>query len=367
MRVCVSPEGGTVHHGAAPPERVYVGTVEGIAVLERDAGDIWRVGRHTLEGQHISALLWEPRHDLLFAGVHGAPHGEGGLYRSADGGASWERLTAGLTCDYIFALATSPRDDGVTLYAGTQPVHLFESADLGSTWREHPSLPTVPGAERWTFPAPPHAAHVKHVACPPDAPGTLYVSVEQGGLYKSSDGGASWRELDGYIRADDRFYKDVHRVEPRPSNPAELFMAGGGGLYYSADAGASWEHLPGTARIAYPDALLFAPDDERTMFLAGGGGAPPDWRQLHRADATVLRSRDGGRSWAPAGGGLLDSLRANIEALSLAAWPGGYALFVATTDGDVFASDDAATTWRQIAAGLAPISKAHHYQSLALA
>jgi photosystem II stability/assembly factor-like uncharacterized protein len=367
MTVCLSPNGSNTYQATAAPCQLLVGTVEGVAVLERSApGAAWAVARHTLEGQHVSALLWEPRHGGLFAGVHGSPHGVGGLYRSRDGGRTWDRLTRGLTCDYLYSLTAAERDGQTVLYAGMQPVHLFESDDYGDTWRELPAIRDMPGHEQWRFPAPPHHAHVKNVAVDPRDPRTLYVSVEQGGLFKSVDGGQSWRELDDYSRPDDRFYKDVHRVVIRPSNTAQVFMAGGGGIYYSGDGGESWEHRPSTSRISYPDALLLAPRDERVMFAAGGGAAPPDWREFHRAESTVLHSRDGGLTWAAAGGGVIDSLRANIEAMCLTAWPGGSALFAGTTDGEVFASEDEATTWTRIASGLAPVSKAHHYQSLAL-
>lgn len=340
MMVCLSPNGSSVYAVETPPRALLVGTVDGIAVLERAAPDApWQVVRHALEGQHISALLWEPRAGALFAGVHGAPHGTGGLYRSRDSGQTWEHLTAGLTCEHIYTLAAAERNGRTVLYAGTQPVHLYASADGGDTWRELAALKDMPGHERWTFPAAPHHAHVKNVAVDRRDPRTLFVCVEQGGLFQSGDGGASWRELDGYVRPGDVFYKDVHRVVVRQGDDA-LFLAGGDGLYCSTDGGESWQPLPGTERIAYPDALVISPHDERLMFIAGGGGAPPTWRQRHRADSTVLRSRDGGRTWAVAGGGVVDGLRANIEALCLAAWPGGSLLFAGTTDGDVFASDD---------------------------
>jgi hypothetical protein len=50
--------------------------------------------------------------------------------------------------------------------------------------------------------------------------------------------------------------------------------------------------------------------------------------------------------------------------MSLARWPDGFALFAATTDGDVFTSETGGDTWAQIASGLAPISKVGHYRNL---
>src|SRR5215211_7806590 len=148
MTVCLSPNGSTVYSVAAPPRELLVGTVNGIAVLERAAPDApWQVVRQALEGQHLSALLWEPHLGALFAGVHGAPHGSGGLYRGRDGGQTWERLTRGLTCDYIYTLAAAERAGQTVLYAGTQPVHLYASEDGGDTWRELSALKEMPGQE----------------------------------------------------------------------------------------------------------------------------------------------------------------------------------------------------------------------------
>jgi photosystem II stability/assembly factor-like uncharacterized protein len=364
MTVCLSPNGSTVYTLDEPPSQVLVGTIRGIAVLEHAALHApWRVARWMLEGLHISALLWEPRTGTLFAGVYGAPHGPGGLYRSRDKGHRWERLTAGLACDYVYTLTAAERHGRTVLYAGMQPVHLYESEDGGDTWRELPSIKDVPGHERWTFPAAPHQAHVKSVMMDRHDPSTLYVCIEQGGLFKSTDSGTTWRELDGYVGPGDVFYKDVHRLVAAGNT---IFLTSGDGLYCSPDGGEHWERLPGTERLAYPDAFVVSPHDEQIMFVAGGGAAPPIWRQVHRADSTVLRSRDGGRTWTVVGGGVVDCLRANIEALALAAWPGGMTLFAGTTDGDVFATDDEGASWTRVASGLGAVSKAHHHLSLAL-
>ena len=50
------------------------------------------------------------------------------------------------------------------------------------------------------------------------------LGIEQGALLKTTDGGASWRELGSFSKADDEVYKDVHRLLLRPSNPDELFL-----------------------------------------------------------------------------------------------------------------------------------------------
>src|SRR3982074_1452310 len=78
-----------------------------------------------------------------------------------------------------------------------------------------------------------------------------------------------------------------------------------------------------------------------------GGGAktePGEWRRTHVAESGVVRSRDGGHDWTLCRG--LDiAPSANIEAMTVAAYPGGYTLFVGDTEGMVYASDDGGDNW----------------------
>jgi photosystem II stability/assembly factor-like uncharacterized protein len=360
MTVCLSPNGSTAYEGTVPADEVLIGTVDGIARLRPDDRDgSWQVVDRHLQGLHISSILFEPVQGALFAGVHGE-----GLYFSADGGESWEPRMAGLTAKHVYSLA-STQAGSVVLYAGTEPAHLFQSLDYGLNWTELPALRQVPDTDRWTFPAPPHSGHVKTMAFDPRDPRVLFVGIEQGALLKSSDAGRTWRELSGYSKPDDHAYKDVHRVVVRPANPDDVYMTSGIGFYASHDAGETWEHITDRgSRIGYPDQFLISPLDDRMLFMAGSATSPGSWRTSHQADSTVLRSVDGGRGWEPAGQGLPDSMRGNIEAMSLSSYPGGFTLFAATTGGDLFASEDQAQSWRRIAAGLAPISKVGHYRAL---
>lgn len=99
------------------------------------------------------------------------------------------------------------------------------------------------------------------------------------------------------------------------------------------------------------------------MFMAGASLAPQHWREKRRADSKVARSRDGGCSWEILEG-FPRSLRGNAEAMSMAVWSNKFALFVGTTDGEVFLSENEGENWSQIANGLAPISKGGHYRQL---
>ncbi len=356
MTVCLSPNGSTVFKLRGPATDVLAGTIDGIVRLQ-SSGDSWRVADKHIAGQHISSLLVEPTRGGLFAGIHGE-----GLYFSADQGHTWQPRITDLGVKHVYSLGCTQRDGKIVIYAGTEPSHLFESTDYGESWQELATLRQVPEMEKWMFPAPPHTGHVKCIAVDPRDTRTVYAGIEQGALLKTTDGGKTWREQAGYSRPDDEVFKDVHRVLLRPSNPDEIYMSGGMGLYYSPDAGETWEHLTDRKfRIGYPDQLLFSPNDDRVLFMSGASDNPGTWRQSHQADATVVRSRDSGRSWEPAGGGLPEHMRGNIEAMSMGVYGDSFSLFAATTDGDIFASHDGAESWTRIASGLAPVSKVGHY------
>src|SRR5437867_13418501 len=182
MAITLSHGGPTIYRSPAPSRQVLVGTIEGVVCLEREsAGSGWRVARRALTDKHIHALLLEPESGTLFAG---ASHGS--IFASSDGGETWEARDKGLTEHNIYSLACARLADGVRVFAGTEPAHLFFSDDLGRGWTELPALRSV-DTSRWSFPAPPGVAHTKHINFHPRDARTRFIGVAQAGLRTSTD------------------------------------------------------------------------------------------------------------------------------------------------------------------------------------
>jgi photosystem II stability/assembly factor-like uncharacterized protein len=351
---CLSPNGVNTYALPSAPDALLVATASGLARLRREANG-WAAMEPRLNDLHPSSLLIEAGSGAVFAGIH-----NGGLFVSEDGGEHWDRRTSGLTIEHVFSLRAMPG----AILAGTEPVSLFKSSDRGHSWTELPAIHQVPDMDKWTFPGPPHIAHTKTMTVDPRDSNRMLVGVEQGALLSTTDGGQTWREIDSYWTPDDRWYRDVHQLVRRPSHPDEVLMTSGMGFYHSDDGGLTWEHRTGLDwRIGYPDQLVFSPLDDRVVFMAGARHQPGDWRRDDSANAIVMKSTDAGRTWRESGAGFPSPMRHNIEALTVAGYPGGYTLFAGDTGGNVYASDDEAANWNVIASGLGPVSKGGHFRA----
>lgn len=359
MLALLSCNGGTVTSGDAPATRLLVATLHGVHAFERSGVDApWSCVSRGLVDHHVSALLHEPRSGRVFAGCHY----DGGLWFSDDAGESWEPCNEGLGSRHIYTMAVQQVGDETALWLGTEPPMLYKSTDLGRNWQAKPGMLKVRNTEKWTFPPPPHVAHVKNVAFHPDRPDDIYICIEQGALLHSPDGGENWDEVTGYESDQDFFYNDNHRVIFKPSDPADFVMSGGEGLYRCADGG--WRHLTTRDdRIGYPDAMFRDPRDETVLIMGGPQNAPRLWREQDTpmADPTVLRSTDDGETWHQLGVGL-PKITGNIEGMGLYDFGAGFSLYAGTATGEVFHSDDSGEHWSLLADRLPPISKGGHYR-----
>lgn len=363
MFICLSPGGDSLTGGETAKDKLLVGTVNGIfSFVKRD--NQWKQVETMLPQHHISAIVFEPSTQTLFAGTYG-----GAIFASGDLGKHWEQRNQGIVDKEIYSLACQQTGGRPRVYAGTQPAHLYYSDDLGKSWTELPGLRQVPGVEKWTFPGPPHQAHTKSISFHPDDPNIIHVAVEVGGFLRSTDGGKSWDVVSGVN-------PDAHRVLIPTSDPSKVYGTAPttncgpevtAGFCVSADGGETWQSLtPRDFRIGYVDPFFVHPNDPHLLFVAGAKTGPGTWRKLHTADARVARSRDGGKTWDILGKGLPEHIRANIEGMAMDVWNGGYALFAGTTDGDIFYSDDEGEHWQTIIRGIGPVSKSHHHENLAM-
>ncbi len=356
----LSPNGRQRTEGNGPATRILVATVNGVVTLGRAGpGAPWKQDGRSLEDCHVGSLEFEENSGKLFAGAHD----DGGLWVSDDGaGASWRQLTNGLDRPHIYSLTSRRRGDQVSIFAGTSPVGLYRSDDLGESWSEIKSVLGVPGIEKWTFPPPPHIPHVKEVVFHPSEPDTMFCLIEQGAFLKSVDDGKSWTELAGYSEPEDDVYHDMHRLLIRPDDPDVFYILTGVGIYRSGDGGKTYDHLMQRGdRVGYPDALFLDPNDNKTLYMGGSLTNPGTWRETGIADSCVLRSTDEGRTWLEMDRGLPETMAPSIEAMCQHVWDGGMMLVAGTATGEIYVTEDGDSSWDQVSDSVQPVSKDHHH------
>ena len=344
--------GGTHSLKAAKPsDAIVVGTVDGIAVLQR-SGDAWEIAHRALAGCSVTAVT-AAADGTLFAATHGI-----GVARSADGGRTWAWCNAGLAHFDLGSARAGKLQGRDVVLVGSLPAHLYISEDNGSSWRELPALRKVESAPQWVFPPPPRIGHVKDIVIDGDR---LLVGIEIGALLVSTDFGATFRDL----KIDPVVGEcDVHRILVHPAKPNRIVVAIGlVGVQTSEDNGSTWTRHPMPAEANYPDPIVVHPDDPNLLFLTAGVGWPQHWYKLGRARGKMFRSRDAGRTWERLLGGLPNGQRALFSALTIEACPGGFGLYAADTDGQVWESLDDGATWGVIA-DVAPVAKGEFHRGL---
>jgi hypothetical protein len=272
--------------------KLCVGTTKGVVIL-----DPARAGAPLMALAEPSAI-WCMAQDsgdpnVIYAGANGfmaSGRGRGALARSRDGGRNWTDITPNLGTDEdIWALGAPPIPGEI--FVGTSHARLFRSSDQGRKFHECTAFNKVPGRDRWSFPPSPHIPHIRSISFDPNRSSTMYIGVEEGGLYRSRDLGESFEPLNRGI------YTDIHTVVVDPSDSRRLYATTGDGFYLSQDAGGSWRHITAGLNRTYTVPLLVKGDGDRAIYTAAAAGPPPSWSRPSGADAQFFRSDDYGRSF----------------------------------------------------------------------
>ena len=109
---------------------------------------------------------------------------DNGTYASRDAGLTWRQDEEGLVDRRVMSLAVSASHEeaGISVvYAGTEPSNLYRSEDGGRSWQLLPALRQLPSEPRWSFPPRPWTHHVRTIALHPSDPDSLLAGIELGG------------------------------------------------------------------------------------------------------------------------------------------------------------------------------------------
>ncbi len=370
----IGPDGGNVRslaYDPSDPTHLLLGTSAAQLFVSHDGGNTWAPFAHLGEGDSlvIDHVVFDPTNTkTIYAAGWGLYHDdEGGVFRSDDGGVTWQELP-GAHGKSIRALAMAPSDHNTLVIGALDGV--FWSRDAGATWQrmtpENPDV-TVNYSTMRNFVS---------VAIDPQNPEVVYAGTRHL-AWKTPDGGKSWHSIhEGMLDDSDVFsiiidpknpshvyasacsgiYRSdngadlFHRVQGMPHSairtrvlkqdpvrPSIVYAGTTGGLWRTMDGGAKWT-LVTTADVVVNDVLIDPRNPERVLLATDRGGV------LATNDGFAkIQSSNRGFSHRMVGAVITDRTNPNR-------------LYVGIVNdkvhGGMFTTDDVGKTWEQISRGL---------------
>ncbi len=322
----------------------------------------WRLEGPRLAGYEIYHACLDRRDgETAFAAARHSVWGVH-VHRSGDGGRSWEVLPTAPHHDRpagdpglqaIWYLAPGHGSEPDVLFAGIQPAGLFVSRDRGASWEPCRGLNEHPTRSTWQPAKGGLALHSIYVD-PRDAR-RVYAAVSAGGVYRTDDGGATWKPVNRGVRADylpvthAESGHCVHRIVLHPARPDRLYQQNHCGAYRSDDRGETWVEITDGLPSDFGYAVASDPNDPDTVFIIPEESSHV--RTTVGGAITVYRSRNAGADWQPLGKGLprenayVTILREAIDTDELE----GCGVYFGTSSGHLFASRDGGERWDVIA------------------
>lgn len=248
---------------------LFIGSVDGV----------WRVADGETDGDRMLAagagpvIVWRVK--AVDGDVYAAT--DAGLFRSSDGGLTWENLD--VPTDPVFSVAVSPDD---RLYAGTHPPRVY--ASNGQGWTECEALQDQPSRSDWDSPVH-EEGQVRHLDVPTTTPERVVAGVERGGVHVSDRSGETWKERREGVWDD---IHHLHRV-----GATTYYASAGTGLYRTDDTGRSWTRLDNSLDRSY---FREACVHEGTLYAAATMGPSTTWRGPDGAEGALFESDDRGET-----------------------------------------------------------------------
>lgn len=303
---------------------LYLSTRKGIWIAT-SKGDrrSWSLSDPTFLGTQCHHLVLDPRDRRTLLCASRQWHLGPTVFRSDDGGKSWKEAASpprfpagearGRAVDHVFWLTPSNAAEPGVWYCGTSPQGLFRSEDGGVSWEpvsgynDHPMQAEWAGGDKDQTP---DGGKLHSILVDPRDAAHLYLGMSSGGFFESTDRGATWRplnsgvDMDFYPPKEDgseyEFGHDPHCVVYNPANPDRLWMQNHCGVYRMDRPGSRWSrvgrNLPteigdiGFGILTHP-----ADPDAAWVFPMDGGGNWP--RVSPNGRPAVYRTRDAGQSW----------------------------------------------------------------------
>lgn len=351
-------------------EVLLVASRKGLLRFNR-RGEDWLAQPPAFLGEPVTAVLADPRDGGLIVALRLGHFGVK-LHRSDDGGETWRALAAPAfppqpdpaapAVDMVWTLAAGGPAEPGRLWAGTLPAALFTSTDGGESWSLVEALWTVPERARWSgggYDLP----GLHSILVDPRDPRRLTVGISSGGIWKSDDGGASWRQAGHGLRAEymppdlalDPVSQDPHRLAACRAAPEVVWCQHHNGIFRSTDGGETFVEIHEARPSAFGFAVAAHPAEPDTAWFVPA--IKDEYRVPVDLRLVVSCTTDGGASFAVLDDGLPSGSYDLVYRHALAVDASGAQLAMGSTTGNLWLSPDGGKHWRNLATTLPPIAQ----------
>jgi len=366
----------------AQPVVVLVATRKGAWLYHGDAArKTWRTdGPHFL-GHIVNHLVLDPRDKRTLLAAAKTGHLGPTVFRSTDFGRTWKEAARppafpkapeggkGRSVDHTFWLTPAHANEPNVWYAGTSPQGLFRTEDGGATWEPFSSVNDDPQYRVWmgsVQDGTPDGPKMHSIIVDPRDPAHLYFAMSGGGLHETLDAGQTWTPLVQGMEVVEGFdasvitFHDPHCVRMCPSNPDRLYQQNHCGIYRLDRPSKEWTRIgkkmpKRVGDIGFPMVVHPRDDDTAWVFPMDGRTVWP--RTSPEGLPSAYVTRNGGKTWQRLDAGLPQNQAwwtVKRQAMTADAQdPVG--LYFGTTSGDLWMSRDEGQKWTPLARHLPEI------------
>ena len=261
----------------------------------------------------------------------------------------------------IWSLETGGDDQSGTLWAGTIPGGLFRSPDRGESWELVTSLWNHPKRKEWFGGGAEHPG-IHSVCVHPKDSGRVMVGVSVGGVWMTPDDGKTWE-----VRASGMFAnymppekakepnaQDPHRLARCPAAPEVIWCQHHNGVFRTTDEGKSWTEIDTVKPAVFGFGVAVHPEDPETAWLVPG--VKDECRIPVDGQMVVARTRDGGKSFDVLREGLPQEHAYDlVYRHALDVDETGNRLAMGSTTGSLWISENQGDSWQTASTHLPPV------------
>ena len=301
---------------------ICVGTIGAGMWRSPDGGDSWDLAAGIWEDARVFGVTTDPRDpSIVFAGT------DEGVFRSEDNGKSFQRMDSAMNSLQVWKIAIDPADSDI-VFAGTCPSALFRSRDGGQHWEKLPvdMAETCPNVR---------LPRVTALEVDPSDPTIVWAGVEVDGVRRSLDGGDTWTRINGGLKDPDIHGMAVIVGEPKTvltSTPREIFT--------STDSGESWQAMGVRDHFRFPHCreMAIKKNDSNVIFVAAGDS-------FAGTIGNIPRSKDRGQTWET----VPLPVEPNSPIWAFATHAADPDLILACSHyGEIYSSDDGGDHWEKL-------------------